>query len=209
METICYSTTTQSWSRIAAIVSSSNLSISFCAPRTWIQSSLTRYCLSQREDIELYDRNILAGKSLVYLPLPTHASMCTFGGQVEKWFLLRYFNIYSTCVACKIVLSRETGDWRGVAWPLLTVKRRQMGLKEYKWKGSFLGWFIGLVVPLQEIFILPWLLLSVLYKIFFSSPYTIFTHLSPSSSNPCRQLCCILICVSGSIQLFLSRSFTH
>jgi hypothetical protein len=23
-------------------------------------------------------------------------------------------------------------------------------------KGSFLGWFVGLVVPVQEIFVLPW-----------------------------------------------------
>ncbi len=35
--------------------------------------------------------------------------------------------------------------WNWVAW----------GLKEYKWKGSFLAWFVGLVVPLQEIFVLP------------------------------------------------------
>ncbi len=28
------------------------------------------------------------------------------------------------------------------------------GLKEYKWKGSFLGCFVGLVVPLPEIFVL-------------------------------------------------------
>ncbi len=32
------------------------------------------------------------------------------------------------------------------------------GLNEYKWKGPFLGRFIGLVVPIQEPFILPWLL---------------------------------------------------
>jgi hypothetical protein len=29
------------------------------------------------------------------------------------------------------------------------------------------GWFVGLVVPVQEIFVLPWLLLSAQYKIFF------------------------------------------
>ncbi len=29
------------------------------------------------------------------------------------------------------------------------------GLKEYKWKGSFLGWFAGLFMPVQEIYILP------------------------------------------------------
>jgi hypothetical protein len=34
-------------------------------------------------------------------------------------------------------------------------------------KGSFLGWFVGRVVPVQEIFVLPWQLESVQYKIFF------------------------------------------
>jgi hypothetical protein len=42
-----------------------------------------------------------------------------------------------------------------------------LGLKEYKWNGSFLGWFAGLVVQVQEIFVLPWLLWSVQYKICF------------------------------------------
>jgi hypothetical protein len=32
------------------------------------------------------------------------------------------------------------------------------GLKKYKWMESFLGWFVGLVVPVQENFVLPWLL---------------------------------------------------
>ena len=33
--------------------------------------------------------------------------------------------------------------------------------------GSFLGWFVGLVVLVQDIFVLPWLLLLVQYKICF------------------------------------------
>ncbi len=32
---------------------------------------------------------------------------------------------------------------------------------------SILGWFIGFVVQVQEIFVLPWLLLSAQSKIFF------------------------------------------
>jgi hypothetical protein len=31
------------------------------------------------------------------------------------------------------------------------------GHKEYKWKWSFLGWFVGLVVSIQEIFVLQYL----------------------------------------------------
>ncbi len=41
-------------------------------------------------------------------------------------------------------------------WPLLTVETEvNGGLKEYQGKGSFLGWFIGVVLPVQEIFVLP------------------------------------------------------
>ncbi len=31
---------------------------------------------------------------------------------------------------------------------------------------SFLGWFVGLGVPIQEIFVLPWLLKSAQYNIY-------------------------------------------
>jgi hypothetical protein len=52
--------------------------------------------------------------------------------------------------------NRETRD----GWPLLTVEfgasAGTYGVKKLKW--SFLGWFIGLVVTVQEIFILPWML---------------------------------------------------
>jgi hypothetical protein len=43
--------------------------------------------------------------------------------------------------------------------PLLTV--------EYKRKGSFLGWFVGLVMPIQEIFVLPWLIKPTQYEKYF------------------------------------------
>ncbi len=41
--------------------------------------------------------------------------------------------------------------------PLLTVETEvnEWGLKEYKRKGPSLAWFVGLVVPVQEIFVLP------------------------------------------------------
>jgi hypothetical protein len=52
------------------------------------------------------------------------------------------------------VACRETRE----GWPLLTVETEvngEWGFKEFK---SFLGWFVGLVVPVQEMFVLPWLL---------------------------------------------------
>jgi hypothetical protein len=55
-----------------------------------------------------------------------------------------------------------------------------MGTLGLQIKRLFLYWFVELVVPVQEIFILPWLLLrSDQYKIFFS----------PSPSNRGRQSC--------------------
>jgi hypothetical protein len=67
-------------------------------------------------------------------------------------------------------------------------------------KGSFHGWFVGLVVPVQEIFVLSWLLYSAQYKIFFSSPYTFSMPLSPSPSKLGMQSCwvaCLLLCFCG------------
>jgi hypothetical protein len=40
-------------------------------------------------------------------------------------------------------------------WPLLTVETEVNGDSK---KSFFLGWFIGLVLLVQEIFVLPWLL---------------------------------------------------
>ncbi len=53
-----------------------------------------------------------------------------------------------------------------------------MGLKEYIWKGSFLGWFVGLGVPVQEIFVLPCQLYTAQYKIYFPH-HTIFHFMCP------------------------------
>jgi hypothetical protein len=59
---------------------------------------------------------------------------------------------------------------------------------------------VGLVVSVQENFVLPWLLYLVQYKIIFISPYTISIPLSPLLSKLGRQPCwvaCLLGCVSG------------
>ncbi len=63
--------------------------------------------------------------------------------------------------------SRETRE----RWPLLTVGTEVNGdSKSTNEWGPFLGWLVGLVVPVQEIFF---------------SPYTISIPLSPSASKLC------------------------
>jgi hypothetical protein len=82
----------------------------------------------------------------------------------------------------------ETDCWNRSEWEL----------KEYKWKGSFLVWIVGLVVPVQEIFVLPCLQESAQYKVF-SSPYTFSVNLSRLPSKLGRQSCWVtrlLMCVS-------------
>jgi hypothetical protein len=56
-------------------------------------------------------------------------------------------------LACKDTSERLQKGGFADCWDL-----GKWGLKEYKWKESFLGWFVGLFVPLQETFFLPWLL---------------------------------------------------
>ncbi len=53
------------------------------------------------------------------------------------------------------------------------------GFKVYKWKGHFLGWFVGLVVLLQKTFILPWLLWSAQYKNSFFPRRRLFQFMCP------------------------------
>ncbi len=82
------------------------------------------------------------------------------------------------------LLTVETRETRE-GWPLLTVeaKTNKWVLKEYKWKGSFL-WFFGLIMSAQETFIIPLLIWSAQYKIFFSSPYTFFNLCVPIAQQP-------------------------
>ncbi len=101
---------------------------------------------------------------------------------------------------CSFVLTRETRERA-----LLTGNWGKWGLKEYIWTGSLLGWFAGLVMPVQEIFVLPWLLQSAQYKIFLSSPYTISIHLFPSPSKLGRRPCWVaflLVCVFSTLNPF-------
>ncbi len=62
------------------------------------------------------------------------------------------------------------------------LKLRQMGTQRVQKTRVFPWWFFGLVVPVQKIFVLPWLLV-LLNKFFFISPYIISIHLSPSPSK--------------------------
>ncbi len=63
----------------------------------------------------------------------------------------------------KYVLRAERPERGGPCW-----------LLKLRWIWDSRGCFVGLVVPAQETFILPWLLRSAQYKIFFSSLYTIW-----------------------------------
>ncbi len=51
-------------------------------------------------------------------------------------------------------------------------------LIEYKWKGSFLGWFVGHIVLIQETFALPWLPKSAQLKKIFPR-HTLFQFICP------------------------------
>jgi hypothetical protein len=98
------------------------------------------------------------------------------GGSVDIWFW--------AVVWCKTAFLGMLGGNAGKIdetratrerWPFLTVES-EWGLKEFKWKGSFLCRFVELVVPVQEICFPPWLWRP--YKIFF--PYrTLFLFLCP------------------------------
>ncbi len=68
-------------------------------------------------------------------------------------------------------------DQRGVA-PADCWNWGEWGLTGYKWKRSFLGGFVGLIVPVQETVILPWLIWSAQYKIFFPHR-TLFQFMCP------------------------------
>jgi hypothetical protein len=68
---------------------------------------------------------------------------------------LRLVSLVQSPFLFYLVQSRETRE----GWPLLTVETDVNGdSKSTNEKRSILGWFVGLVVPVREIFVLPWLL---------------------------------------------------
>jgi hypothetical protein len=60
----------------------------------------------------------------------------------------------SQSLAFLLWFSPETRE----GWPLLTVETGQMGTQRVQMKGVLLCLVVGLVVPVREIFLLPWLL---------------------------------------------------
>ncbi len=82
------------------------------------------------------------------------------------------------------------------------------------WTGSFLGWFIGLVVPVQYciFFVLLWLLYNAQDKILFSSPCTVFLFISPIVQLPGRAVVLghlslsMCLCIAGLWKLEINRS---
>ncbi len=84
-----------------------------------------------------------------------------------------------------------------------TLARQKIYKKNYTlWVHIHLGWFVGLVVPVQEIFVLPWLFKMALCKIFFSSPYTISVPLSPPPSKLAGS------CAGSPVSYYVSLVFT-
>ncbi len=73
---------------------------------------------------------------------------------------------------------RETRE--GWAGPCSLLKLRQIGTFGVHIKGVLLGWFVMLVVSVEEKFVLPWMLYSrhskicCIQNIFFSSPHSNF-----------------------------------
>ncbi len=87
-------------------------------------------------------------------------------------------------------------------WPLLTVETEaRWGLKVYKWKGSFCGWFVELVVLVQEdICSALAALVSPVQNIFFLTVHYVQFVCPPSPSKLGWQSCrvaCYLVYVSG------------
>ncbi len=74
-----------------------------------------------------------------------------------------------------ICIIRETRDGCGVVAPAKRWNWDEWGLKEYKLKGSFIGWYVGFVVPVQEICnLLGFSIVNPVQNIFFLT--SIFPH---------------------------------
>ncbi len=81
--------------------------------------------------------------------MEVHADVGTLPGKYSKFFYMEW----SECAG------RTRGAREG--WPLQSVETEVNGdYKSTNERGSFLGWFVGHFLAVQEIFILPWLLRS-------------------------------------------------
>ncbi len=96
----------------------------------------------------------------------------TFGCSLD-WQSSRYSKLASITAKNMLtpsppvkLINMQSGSTLSVFSTVLTRETR-----EYKRKGSFLGWFVGLV------FVLPWLLGSARYKIFFSHYFYSFASI--------------------------------
>ncbi len=98
----------------------------------------------------------------------------------KNWVLFCTWNLKKHARKANRGYSYEQRDKRRLA--LLSWNWGVWGLKEYKWQRFFLGWFVGFIVPVQAIFVLPWLRC-------FTSPYNISFYLSLSPSKLGRQSC--------------------
>jgi hypothetical protein len=68
------------------------------------------------------------------------------------------------------IIARETTE----GWPLLVVEAESnWDSRSTSERGPFLGWFVGLVEQVQEIFVLPWLLKPTYYNFFLTVHYFI------------------------------------
>ncbi len=96
-----------------------------------------------------------------------------------------YFLSHPTCgTLCHLEkLSTERLESRGPCW-----NWGEWGLKEYKCKGFFLGWFFGLVVTARDLCSALAALVSTVQNIFFHNVYySISIPFSPSPSKLGRQ----------------------
>ncbi len=115
---------------------------------------------------------------------------------------------------CTLQLSSTFYLSQDQSWCILSIllgwNWGRWGLKEYKWKGSFLGLFVGLFVPEYRRFLFYLGCSNPPSTIFFIPHRTLFQFFCPHlPSKLGRQPCwvaCLLICVSGSSHSIISES---
>ncbi len=105
----------------------------------------------------------------------------------------KFSSFITTSPTLGSIATRETRE----GWPLLNVETEVNGdSKRANKRVPLLVGSLKLFVLVQEIFVLPWLQYSALYRIFLSSPYTISIPLSPLPSKLGREPCwvaCLLV----------------